>query len=138
MPRPFPHCLTPMTHRIFVDLALPPTSLAILKEGTAGQQLLFPRTAASSVLARPEPDPQFAEANIAFGQPDPRAIAEAGSLKWIHVSTSGITRSDNAKFRALMAHRSSMFSNSASVYNKACAVHALSFMLAQARNLPQA
>jgi phosphoglycerate dehydrogenase-like enzyme len=127
-----------MTHQIFVDLALPPAALAILQEGTAGQQLLFPRTAASSVLAQPEPDPQFAAADIAFGQPDPRAIAEAGSLKWIHVSTSGITRYDNAKFRALMADRRIMVSNSASVYNKACAVHALSFMLAQARNLPLA
>lgn len=59
-------------------------------------------------------------------------------MKWIHVSTSGITRYDNAKFRALMADRKIMVSNSASVYNEACAIHALSFMLAQARNLPRA
>jgi len=37
-----------------------------------------------------------------------------------------------------MAQRKIAVSNSASVYNEACAVHALSFMLAQARNLPLA
>lgn len=37
-----------------------------------------------------------------------------------------------------MAERKIAVSNSASVFNEACAVHVLSFMLAQARNLPQA
>jgi len=59
-------------------------------------------------------------------------------LKWIHVSSSGITRYDNPEFRALMARRNIPLTNSASVYNEACATHLLSFMLAQARNLPLA
>jgi phosphoglycerate dehydrogenase-like enzyme len=65
-------------------------------------------------------------------------VAEAGRLKWIHVSSSGITRYDNRQFRSLMAERKIALSNSASVYDEACAVHVLSFMLAQARNLPRA
>ncbi len=92
----------------------------------------------ASVLAKAERDPQFATVDIAFGQPEPEAIAKAGLLKWIHVSTSGITRYDNPQFRALMAERKIPVTNSASVYNEACAVHALSFMLAQARKLPLA
>ena len=76
--------------------------------------------------------------DIAFGQPEPGAIAEASQLKWIHISTSGITRYDNPQFRALMAERKIPVTNSASVYNEACAVHALSFMLAQASKLPLA
>lgn len=124
--------------KIYVDLAMPPDALAVLQEGTAGHQLLFPPTPASSVLAKPEIDPQFAIADIAFGQPDPAAIAQAGQLKWIHVSSSGITRYDNPQFRASMAGRKILVSNSASVYCEPCAVHVLSFMLAQARNLPLA
>ena len=58
---------------IFVDLALSPDALAALREGTAGCQLLFPQTPATSVLASPEADPRFKAADIAFGQPNPQA-----------------------------------------------------------------
>ena len=124
--------------RISVDLSLTPDVLALLQTGTQGHQLVFPGTPVSSVLARAERDPQFATVDIAFGQPEPEAIAEARRLKWIHVSSSGITRYDNPQFRALMAARKIAVTNSARVYNEACAVHALSFMLAQARKLPLA
>jgi phosphoglycerate dehydrogenase-like enzyme len=119
-------------------LALSPGALETLRTGTAGHQLLFPRTPAASVLAAPESDPQFGTADVAFGQPDPQAVAEAQRLKWIHVSSSGITRYDNPGFRELMVERKIMVSNSASVYCEPCAVHALGFMVAQARNLPSA
>lgn len=124
--------------RIFVDFAAAPDVLELLNAGTRGHQLVFPRTPVSSVLAKAERDPQFATVDIAFGQPEPQAVAEASRLKWIHISSSGITRYDNPQFRALMAERKIAVSNSASVYNEACAVHALSFMLAQARKLPLA
>ena len=115
--------------RIFVDLAVAPDVLELLQAGTKGHQLVFPRTPVSSVLAKAERDPQFAMVDVAFGQPEPEAIAEANRLKWIHVSSSGITRYDNPQFRALMAERKIAVSNSASVYKEACAVHALSFVL---------
>jgi len=124
--------------RISVDLALTPDVLELLQNATRGHQLVFPGTPVSSVLAKAEGDPQFATVDIAFGQPEPLAIAEANRLKWIHVSSSGITRYDNPQFRALMAERKIVVTNSASVYSEACAVHALSFMLAQARKLPPA
>jgi len=124
--------------RIFVDFAVSPEVLELLQAGTKGHQLVFPKTPVASVLAKAERDPQFATVDIAFGQPEPEAIAEAGQLKWIHISTSSITRYDNPQFRALMAKRKIPVTNSASVYNEACAVHALSFMVAQARKLPQA
>ena len=110
----------------------------MLVAGTAGHQLIFPQKLANSILATAEPDPQFAAADVAFGQPDLRSIAEAAQLKWIHVSSSGITRYDNPQFRAQMAERKIAVSNSASVFNEACAVHVLGFMLAQARKLPRA
>jgi len=122
--------------KIYVDLALSPDALALLREGTAGHELIFPSKPATSVLAKPEPDPQFASAEIAFGQPDTDAIEKAEHLKWIHVSSSGITRYDNDRFRALMAARRVAVSNSAGVYCEACAVHMFSFIVAQARKLP--
>jgi phosphoglycerate dehydrogenase-like enzyme len=127
-----------MPLRIFVDFATPPDVLKMLEAGTQGHRLVFPHKPISSVLSKPERDPQFATVNIAFGQPDPQAVAEAANLKWIHVSSSGITRYDNPQFRASMAERKIAVTNSASVYDEACAVHVLSFMLAQARNLPLA
>ena len=124
--------------RIYVDFATPPDALEVLREGTAGHQLIFPKNPASSVLVRPASDPEFATADIAFGQPDTTAVAESARLKWIQVSSSGITRYDNPAFRALMAERKIPVTNSAMVYDEACAAQVLSFILAQARNLPLA
>ena len=123
---------------IFVDFAMTPGALAALREGTAEHQLLFPQTPAASVLAAPEADPRFCAAEIAFGQPNTKAVAEASLLRWIHVSSSGYTRYDNPQFRSLVAERRIVVSNSASVFAEACAVHALSFLVAQTRNLPAA
>ncbi len=122
--------------RIYVDFIAPPEILQMLREGTAGHELIFSEKPVTSVLAKAERDPALATADVAFGQPDPAAIADAAKLRWIHISTSGITRYDNSAFRALMAQRGVLVSNSADVYSEACAVHALSFMLAQARQLP--
>jgi phosphoglycerate dehydrogenase-like enzyme len=61
---------------------------------------------------------------------------DARQLKWIHVSSSSITRYDTREFREHMAERGIQVTNSASVYAEACAYHALAFMLAQARQLP--
>jgi phosphoglycerate dehydrogenase-like enzyme len=76
--------------------------------------------------------------DVAFGQPDTESIARASRIKWIHVSSSGITRYDTPEFRASMASRKIPVTNSASVFQEPCAVHALSFLLAQARKLPRA
>jgi phosphoglycerate dehydrogenase-like enzyme len=124
--------------RIYVDLALSEIALELLKKGTTGHQLLFPQKPTASVLHKAERDPQFATADVAFGQPDPEAIAECPHLKWVHISSSGITRYDNAAFRRMVEDRNMPVSNSATVYSEACAVHALSFILAQARCLPAA
>ena len=124
--------------RIFVDLALSPAHLQQLHDGVRGHELVLARTPVSSVLSKGEPDPQFNTVDVAFGQPDPAAIDGASRLKWIHISTSGITRYDNPAFRAAVARKGIVVSNSASVYNEACATHALSFILAQSRQLPVA
>jgi len=84
--------------RIFVDWTAPADALEMLRQGTAAHELLFPRSPAPSVLAGGMRDPQVAEADVAFGQPDPRALAQADRLKWVHISSSGITRYDTPDF----------------------------------------
>lgn len=127
-----------MPLKIYVDFALPPEALTRLKEGAAEHYLLFPSKPATSVLTKTETDPLFFEADVVFGQPELDAIEKADRLKWIHINTSGITRYDTSEFRASMSQRGIPVSNSANVYNEACADHLLAFMLAQSRILPQA
>lgn len=124
--------------RIYVDFATPPEILEMLRAGTRGHDLILPQTPVTSVLAKAEWDPQFSTAEVAFGQPDTEAIVRAPGLRWVHVSSSGITRYDQPDFRALAAGRGLVVTNSAEVYGEACAEHALSFMLAQTRQLPVA
>ncbi len=122
--------------RIYVDLAMPAETLELLRHGTAGHELVLPAKPVSSVLAKAERDPQFTTVDVAFGQPDVQSISEAAQLRWVHVSSAGITRYDTPEFRGLATGRRIALSNSSGVYDEACAVHALSFMLAHTRKLP--
>ena len=107
-------------------------------EGVAPHELIVPQRRPASILAKPEADPAFALADIAFGQPDLESIARSEKLKWIHISTAGFTRYDTPEFRAMAAERGWIVTNSSSVYGSACAEHVLAFMLAQSRRLPEA
>lgn len=127
--------MTPL--RIFIDLKLTPELLTQLESGTKGHKLVLPLTPIASSLSPPVQDPQFSSVDIAFGQPDLQSIAGARNLRWIHISTAGITRYDTPSFRASMAQRNIVVSNSSSVYDDPCATQVMSFILAQARNLPQ-
>jgi len=122
--------------RIYVDFVPSGEALDVLRTATRGHELVYSRTPVASVLAKAERDPQIATVDIAFGQPDPVAVLESPRLKWIQVSSSGITRYDTAEFRGTLSGRGIALSNSAAVYEEACATHVLSFMLAQARRLP--
>jgi phosphoglycerate dehydrogenase-like enzyme len=123
--------------RIFVDFSASGDVLELLRTGTAGHHLVFPREPVRSVLSMAAVDPGFSEVDVAFGQPDPHSVEQGDHLKWIHISSSGFTRYDTPRFRELVRRRGIVVSNSADVYSEACAVHALAFMLAQARRLPQ-
>jgi phosphoglycerate dehydrogenase-like enzyme len=123
--------------RLYVDFVPPSTALDLLREGTRGHDLMFARNPTASVLAKAERDPQMDLADVAFGQPDSAAVLAAPCLKWVHVSSSGITRYDTPAFRSELAGRGIRMTNSATVYEEACALHVLSFLLAQSRCLPR-
>lgn len=122
--------------RIYVDMALPPDALEQLRAGTAGHELVFSAKPVASVLSKAEPDPQFGTVDIAFGQPQVQAIAEAPRIQWVQLTSAGFTRFDTPEFRDLATRRNLAVTNSSAVFAEPCAVHALSFMLAQARKLP--
>lgn len=123
---------------VFCDPLLREPAIALLRAGTAGHNLLFPGKPASSVLGQAEPDPAFARADVAFGQPHLDSIRSAPHLKWLQISSAGFTRYDTPGFRRYVSERGILVTNSSEVYARACAEHAFSFLLAHARMLPQA
>jgi phosphoglycerate dehydrogenase-like enzyme len=123
---------------IFCDAALSDSALQSLKQGIASHQLVFPRRAAGSFLARTEPDPALRTAEVAFGQPDVAKVMESERLRWIQLTTAGYTRYDTPDFRSWARGRRVIVTNSSGVYSEACAEHVFAFMLAQARVLPHA
>jgi len=123
--------------KIFCDLAADAETLSVLKRGVVPHEVVLPARPASSVLSKSEPDSALAEADIAFGQPDPAGVLRAGGLRWVQVSSAGYTRYDTAEFRRAAAERKLLVTNSSTVYAEPCAEHVLSFMLAQARKLPE-
>ena len=126
------------TLTIFSDSHLTGRAEQLLNDGISPHEILVPKKRPASILSKPVPDPSFALADIAFGQPDVESIRCSEKLKWLHVSTAGFTRYDTPEFRALAAERGLIVTNSSSVYAAACAEHALALMLAQSRLLPQA
>jgi phosphoglycerate dehydrogenase-like enzyme len=121
--------------KIFSDSPMSPAEKQALRDAAAPHELPFPNNPVSSVLGTPEPDPAFQLADIAFGQPDLESIANSERLKWIHVSSAGFTRYDTPEFRALVAARGLIVTNSTSVYARPCAEHVFAFMLAHSRLL---
>jgi phosphoglycerate dehydrogenase-like enzyme len=124
--------------KIFCDAKLTDSAAKLLREGVGPHELVFPAKLAASVLAKSGPDPAFAQANVAFGQPDLANIRHSARLRWMHLSSAGYTRYDTAEFRALSATKGFAVTNSSSVYAEPCAEHVFAFILAQARRLPSA
>jgi len=110
----------------------------MLRAGVAPHEIILPAKPAASVLGKSGPDPAFAEADIAFGQPDVTSVRESARLRWVHLASAGFTRYDTPDFRAFAAGRNLPVTNSSMVYAAPCAEHVFAFMLAQARQLPAA
>jgi phosphoglycerate dehydrogenase-like enzyme len=123
--------LTIWTNAQFGDAAR-----ALLQESAGAHRLIFSAKLSASNLAKAAPDPALLEADVAFGQPDPDMALQCPRLRWVHLTTAGYTRYDGADFRKAFGGRGSQLTNSSMVYAEPCAEHVVSFMLAQARQLP--
>jgi len=124
--------------RIWYNMNYPAPATELLKKGVAPHQLIFARSLASSNLDEGAPDPQLAEADVAFGQPNPDAILNLPKLKWVHLTSAGYERYDREDLRAAFKARGAILTNSSSVYDEPCAEHALAMMMALSRRLPDA
>jgi len=123
-------------HTIWTNAHFDEAPRQLLLAGCAPHRLIFSAQLSASNLAKAAPDPALLDADIALGQPDPDFALQCPRLRWIHLTTAGYARYDNAKFRTSFAGRGAVLTNSSLVYNEPCAEHVLAFMLAHARQLP--
>ena len=116
---------------------LPASRISLLAElAKTGGRLVQSTGSSRSVLAPGKSDPALAEADVAYGQPDPGDVLRNPRLKWVALSTAGYTRYDRADFRAAMKQRGTLVTNASAVFANPCAEHVLAQMLALGRNLP--
>lgn len=125
---------SPLT--IWCNAAFPETVQQWLVSQIGEHQLVMPPLLQTSNLAVGGADPLLADADIAFGQPDPSQILNLPRLKWVHLTTAGYTRYDRDDLRSALGSRGAQLTSSSWVYEEPCAQHMLAFMLAIARQLP--
>jgi len=101
---------------------------------SAAQDLFRKNTAHHRVVTGAE---ELADADIAFGQPDPEVVLSSARLRWVHLTSAGYTRYDRDDLKNVLQKRGAALTNSSHVYDEPCAQHALAFMLDMARQLPQ-
>ena len=124
--------------RIWYNMNYPAAATELLKKGVLPHELVFARSLQASNLDAGAPDPQLADADVAFGQPNPDALLDLPKLKWAHLTSAGYERYDRADLRSAFKSRGTILTNSSSVYDEPCAEHAFAMMLALARRLPDA
>jgi len=101
---------------------------------SAAQDLFRQETANHQVVTGAD---DLAQADLAFGQPDPETVITSARLRWVHLTSAGYTRYDRDDLRAALQKRGAMLTNSSHVYDEPCAQHTLALMLSLARQLPQ-
>jgi phosphoglycerate dehydrogenase-like enzyme len=78
------------------------------------------------------------EADIVFGQPDPKDLIASSKLRWVHISTAGYSQYDTPDLRAALAARNIPLTKSSAVFCEPCAQHVMACLLADARQFCQA
>jgi phosphoglycerate dehydrogenase-like enzyme len=106
-----------------------------LTEGTRAHRLIISSRASANTLAAGAADPDMAQADIAFGQPDAAECLRCKNLRWVEVTTAGYTRYDTPEFREAFRARGAAFTTTSGVFADPCAQHVLAMMLALGRSL---
>src|SRR5688572_14974300 len=109
--------------RVWCNMSFPASAMERLKAGAAeaGCQLDLSENLTASNLVAAKADPKLAEADVAFGQPDPDAILNLSKLKWVHLTSAGYDRYDRPDLRAAFGKRGAIVTNSSWVYEEPCA-----------------
>jgi phosphoglycerate dehydrogenase-like enzyme len=85
---------------------------------------------------RGQADPRLSEADVALGQPDVGQVIASPRLRWVHLTTAGYTPYDRDDVRAALAARGAALTKSSLVYDEPCAEQLLTYLCAEARQLP--
>jgi phosphoglycerate dehydrogenase-like enzyme len=125
------------TPTIWCNAHFPEPALRELHDGIKPHRLIVPSARETSNLVGGAADPLLSQADIAFGQPDPKQILDLPKLRWIHLTSAGYTRYDNETVRNGLKRLGTVLTNSSMVYDEPCAEHVLAMILATARQLPQ-
>lgn len=127
-----------MKFTVWTNHEFHPRAVAHFERGiaAAGGRLLRDPNSSASVLAAGRADPQLAEADIAFGQPDVAEIMRRPKLRWVALTTAGYARYDRDDLRANFRARGAVLTKASDVFADPCAQQVLANMLAVARRLP--
>src|SRR3954469_5670980 len=98
--------------RIWYNMNYPPAATELLKKEVLPHELIFARSLQASNLDAGAPDPQLAEADVAFGQPHPEALLDLPKLKGVHLTSAGYERYDRADLRQAFKSRGTVLTNS--------------------------
>ncbi|MGD0462450.1 MAG: D-2-hydroxyacid dehydrogenase [Tepidisphaeraceae bacterium] len=120
---------------IWCNTRIPDSVESRLAAGLLPHRLIL-STQRTNNLAAAGPDPSLADADIAFGQPDPNQLLDLPRLRWVQLSSASYTRYDRPDIRDALRRRNAVITSSSSVFDEPCAEHVLAFMLAHARAIP--
>jgi phosphoglycerate dehydrogenase-like enzyme len=122
--------------RVWTNTNFPEDVRRMLDEGLATAELVYATQTVSGNLTSSPPDRTLEEAMIAFGQPDAEQLLQLTNIRWVHLTSAGYTKYDREDLRTAFRERGAVLTNSSSVYAEPCAQHAMSMILAFARQLP--
>ena len=77
-------------------------------------------------------------ADVAFGYPNPDAVAACERVRWVQLNSAGYTSYDRVEINRALASRGTALTNSSAVYDEPCAQHVLAMITSLARQLPAA
>jgi phosphoglycerate dehydrogenase-like enzyme len=123
---------------IWCNAQLPEAARAQLADGTRAHRLVIPAAGLVAPSGSGVADRTLAEADVAFGQPDPAQLLATPRLRWVHLSSAGHNPYDRDDVRRALARSGARLTKSSFVYDEPCAEHLLAFLLAHARRLPEA
>jgi phosphoglycerate dehydrogenase-like enzyme len=124
-----------MPLKIWTNAKFSDAATRLLREGTSTHQLIQAAVSRASVLDAGGGDAGFAEADIAFGQPDPGDCMSSKRVRWVEVTSAGYTRYETTEFFEALKSRGAAFTNASGVFADPCAQHILAMMLAFGRQL---
>jgi len=123
---------------IWCNAELSETARALLREGTREHRLVVPPAGLVAPSGSGVPDAGLVEADVAYGQPSAAQLLATPRLRWLHLSSAGYAPYDRPDVRAALRAQGALLSKSSLVYDEPCAEHAIAFLLAHERRLPEA